>query len=852
MKLNYSLLGISTTFLACSLSYAENIYDDQLDTIEVNAEQQVGSQYKSADVTGLGRVKKSIEKLQQEQVENVRDLTRYDPDISVNEAGGRGTSRGFSMRGVEKERIAIDVDGLTSAPILRRDDPTAGKHRVFSSSASINEVEYENLKEVDLRRGSSSAESGSGALGGSVRMVTKDAADFFANEDDKFAGRIKTGYTSKDGRKTVSLAVAGRHNGIEGFLQYTKRKGHEVRSHNDLYKSGGGEIRYYSPAANATLINTHLNAKEISGEGRKVPNPLEYTSDSFLSKVGYHFNSSHYAGLVIDYTTQTYALRDMFLPNYWHPRSDDYPNLFDFESVPDIVLPYTPARFYIDQHKNNRLGLEYKYTASNQAAIFDSVFIRLDRRKLSLQSEALTLNCSTWPSIDKNCWPSDTNYQRGMLGDRHVSKLTERDIRSDISLAKSFHTKSIQHQFQVKTGVINSTYIVDNFWQKTQNLEKSAEENRKNETHYFTYGPHSTGEMKGKNIFITLSDRIGITDNFSVSLTGRYDYQKYSANPTADQQKVGITFAQAKYNNISWDFGLAYQPTRYLNLTYRLSSGFRNPSIIELIGPGFNNERFNANSDKQGSLSTEKSLNNEIGLEFSSEPVNILASYFVTRYQDIIGRAAIYYLNADGSVDSTKTGYATSDLYFNLYNFTTHGFDIKTTVDTHSVWNKFPEGLLLKANVGVTKIKKMEPIPAKFGIASSYSFDAIQPLRVIYGIEYYAPSEKWGISILNTYSKGKDLSELLSSSRQNTLNTVGARVAKIKTRSWRTTDLTGYYKFKDLTLRAGIYNLFNYRYVTWESARQTALGTEARQSTNNYSVLAAPGRNFYLSAEFKF
>ncbi|MDG6894365.1 TonB-dependent hemoglobin/transferrin/lactoferrin family receptor [Volucribacter amazonae] len=839
------------SYMGYAIADTETALDDEileLDTIHV---QEYHANPKKYDVTGLGAIKKTKESLQRDQVENIRDLTRYDPDVGVNEAGGRGTSRGFSMRGVERERVAIDVDGFGSAPILKKDSPTSGYHRVQQTSSSINEIEYENLKEVDLRKGSASAESGNGALGGAVSMTTKDTQDFFSDDERQVAGRFKIGHTTKDRRTLYSGALAGRHNGFEGFVQYTKRQGHEVRAHDDLYNDGY-IISHYAVDDNLTTqrtVDTYFDAEDVSGPQRRIPNPLDYHSESFLSKFGYHFSNQHYLGAVVENTIQKYDLREMFLPNYYagsNANVQSYEPLFP--SIGTISqYQFTPTRFYFDKHKNKRVGLEYKYHNEQQDFIIDQAILRLDRRDLKLQSTALTLSCSYWPSVDKNCFPNDANYIRGQLGDKHFSELKEKDIKFDVNLVKNIEIVGSQHQLQLKTGVIKSDYEVTNYWLRQKNTERTVEENRRYSENYYLDGPHSTGKMKGQNIFISLSDRIHFNDKFNTSLALRYDRQTFRANPTEESRKYGLTFEKAKYGEFSWDIGLAYRPIEPIEFTYRASTGFRTPSIIELIGPGFNNERFNPQQDTQGSLKAEKSFNQEVGIELIGSFMKVSASYFITEYRDVIGRAVKYH------DDRSLPGYATSDIYFNLYNFTTHGFDIKSYVDANSLWSKLPAGLEFRANVGVTKIKKQKPISDDFGIVSSYSFDAIQPLKLVYGVEYHAPSEKWGMSLMNTYSKAKNLDELISTSRQNTLTSQGARVANIKTKSWLTTDLTGYYHFSPyITLRGGVYNVFNYRYVTWEAARQTAFGSEARQTTENYSALAAPGRNFLLNLEMKF
>ena len=85
-------------------------------------------------------------------------------------------------------------------------------------------------------------------------------------------------------------------------------------------------------------------------------------------------------------------------------------------------------------------------------------------------------------------------------------------------------------------------------------------------------------------------------------------------------------------------------------------------------------------------------------------------------------------------------------------------------------------------------------------------------------------------------------------------NANAKKAASRRTRPWHVTDVSGYYHIKKhLTLRAGVYNLFNYRYTTWESVRQTAEGAVKRHNNvGRYNRYAAPGRNYTLTLEMKF
>ena len=136
-------------------------------------------------------------------------------------------------------------------------------------------------------------------------------------------------------------------------------------------------------------------------------------------------------------------------------------------------------------------------------------------------------------------------------------------------------------------------------------------------------------------------------------------------------------------------------------------------------------------------------------------------------------------------------------------------------------------------------------------------FDAIQPSRYVVGIGYDAPSQKWGANAMFTHSDAKNPSELLADKNLGNGNIQTKQATKAKSTPWRTLDLSGYVNIKDnFTLRAGVYNVFDTYYTTWESLRQTAEGAVNQHTglsqDKHYGRYAAPGRNYQLALEMKF
>lgn len=220
-RFNILCLSLMTALPA----YAENVQagqaqEKQLDTIQVKAKKQ--KTRRDNEVTGLGKLVKTADTLSKEQVLDIRDLTRYDPGIAVVEQG-RGASSGYSIRGMDKNRVSLTVDGLAQIQSYTAQAALGGT-RTAGSSGAINEIEYENVKAVEISKGSNSVEQGSGALAGSVAFQTKTADDVIG-EGRQWGIQSKTAYSGKNRGLTQSIALAGRIGGAEALLIRTGTRG---------------------------------------------------------------------------------------------------------------------------------------------------------------------------------------------------------------------------------------------------------------------------------------------------------------------------------------------------------------------------------------------------------------------------------------------------------------------------------------------------------------------------------------------------------------------------------------------------------------------------------------------------
>ena len=113
-------------------------------------------------------VRKTQKAIQQEMIRDTRDLVRYTTDIGVADNGRR--LKGFSMRGVEGNRVGISVDGV-SLPDFEENSLYARYGNFNNSRLSIDS---ELVRSIDIVKGSDSVNMGSGYLGGGVHWRDDD------------------------------------------------------------------------------------------------------------------------------------------------------------------------------------------------------------------------------------------------------------------------------------------------------------------------------------------------------------------------------------------------------------------------------------------------------------------------------------------------------------------------------------------------------------------------------------------------------------------------------------------------------------------------------------------------------
>lgn len=160
------------------------------------------------------------EDLQKTTASDLGEIFKLDPQITAG--GGTRMGQKLYLRNIGEDGLNISVDGAEQAG------------GIFHHSGRVA-VEPELLKQVEVEAGPGSATNGFGALGGSVRFVTKDPTDLL--EPGEQAGALLKGtyYSNTEGYKATSSVFGQDSAEVLSFLASF------VRSEHDNLEDGNGD-----------------------------------------------------------------------------------------------------------------------------------------------------------------------------------------------------------------------------------------------------------------------------------------------------------------------------------------------------------------------------------------------------------------------------------------------------------------------------------------------------------------------------------------------------------------------------------------------------------------------------------
>jgi hemoglobin/transferrin/lactoferrin receptor protein len=261
----------------------------------------------------------SADQIDDQLATDIKDLLKFEPGVAVRSsparftvAGsstGRDGNSGFNIRGLEGNRVLIQVDGIRVPDSFSFGAQADGRGGY---------VDLDLLKSMEILRGPASALYGSDGVAGAVSFITKDPGDFLAG-DRTFGGQAKVGYNSADLSWGEGLVATGRVGDWQAMIAYTRRDGHEQET-----KGSNG-------AANTD---------------RTTANPQDASSNAVLAKLIFSPTDSQRLRLTYDHL-------DSVLDT----------NVLSAIAKPPLIGSSVLALKTHDTTRRDRIGLDYRYAA---------------------------------------------------------------------------------------------------------------------------------------------------------------------------------------------------------------------------------------------------------------------------------------------------------------------------------------------------------------------------------------------------------------------------------------------------------------------------------------------------------
>jgi hemoglobin/transferrin/lactoferrin receptor protein len=298
---------------------AQTLAGDMLDEVTVTA---MRTESKIGDVPATVSIY-STERIETLLAQDIKDLIRFEPGVSVRSAPARFTAAGsslgrdgnssFNIRGLEGNRVLIQVDGVRTPDAYSFGAQSVGRG---------DYVDLDLLKSVEIVRGPASALYGSDGLAGSVSFITKDPTDLL-EADRNWSLGASASYAGADELFSQGVVGAARFGNLETMVAYTHREGEGQET--------GGENR-------------------AGDTDRTTANPEDNRSNSVLAKAVYSFNDANRVRLTLDH-------RD---------RDVDW-NVLSAISKPPLTATSTLGLTAFDDVNRDRVMLDYEFTSDNAA-----------------------------------------------------------------------------------------------------------------------------------------------------------------------------------------------------------------------------------------------------------------------------------------------------------------------------------------------------------------------------------------------------------------------------------------------------------------------------------------------------
>lgn len=711
----------------------------------------------------------TFEDIDEMQVNDYEDLVRYLPGVSVSKGDDRWGGSGYNIRGLDEDRVAINVDGVSQGESLQYDGGQA--YGYFKGSR--NGVDTDTLKSIEIVKGADSVLSGGGALAGAVNYVTKDPSDYLAMTDRDYFLGFRTSYNGANDELSGTFSFANLMGDFDSMVVYTRRKGHEYESYN-------------------------MNALDVEGAAREIPDPQESASDSILVKLNYLAGENQSVGLVYQsYEDNSITDAQSYNGGWYANRIGD------------------------DTSETNRIGLSYRLESSG--GFFDVMEASLNRQSVDFEAKTL-------------------QYTRIQFGPRVVVDEDRTDVRAfnqDLTQLRVDFSKKIDSG-EMRHNLIYGLRYQD---KEYENVEYRVRNSNLNDNGVETIGRKALVPTSDAKILALYGfDSIQFGENTTFRIGSRFTDITYDANSSDNFEDDTETLDETSFSSVVGTIGIDQKLNENLSASIGFSTAFAPPTIEQMY-------RTSGSLDDWGTLANpglgaETTTNLDLSIDGSYSLGSFSLGYFNSKHKDFVELVDMEGVNSN--IDPAGT-------------FDPNGYRVPMNIGEVDIDGIEFSGLLdLDEILGLENGDYRATIAAAYTDGEQKNGDplySIQPFSATAGFGYTAEGGNWGSNLFTTFTKGKSRSaDELDPSNASDLVFINAKNAFDN--DYLTVDLTFFYNFSEnVRATAGIYNLTDISYYIWDNVRfvdssdvRPGIGIDR----SGYKRYSEPGRNVRFSLSYSF
>jgi len=311
-----------------------------------------------------------------------------------------------------------------------------------------------------------------------------------------------------------------------------------------------------------------------------------------------------------------------------------------------------------------------------------------------------------------------------------------------------------------------------------------------------------------------VGDEIGIA-NGALTLYPAIRFDYYKLSPDKDPLLPAFAGAGQDGSRFSPKFGAVWKVAEPLRLFANYATGFKAPEPGQ-VNQYFENLAFGYTSRPNPNLGPERSESFEAGVRISTRAVSLDVTGFTARYRDFISQEVV----GGAFTPSNPAIYQ----FINLDRVNVKGAEARFE-------GRVSQRLSATLALSYAEGDVIKPTGTRGALSS------VDPLKLVAGLAYREEKGRYGGQIIMTHS-----------ARQPLEATTGVCTAEcFRPKVFTILDATAFVRLTEgLTLRAGIFNIFDQTYAWWTDVRGLAATSTI---TDAYTQ---PGRNASASLSFRF